>query len=341
MKILGPWKIAAALRAKLIALLLLPIFLATANGLLAHEIRPALLDITEQREGQFHVLWKVPVLANKALSIAPRFPSTMRLLGQPTVQHLPGARIERMRFQSDGSPLAGQSIAIDRLSENQIDVLVQVNLADGSNHSAILRPKSPSFEVPEKESYGGVAWSYLQMGAVHILSGVDHLLFVLALMLIVPNYWALFKTITAFTVAHSLNLGLATLGFLQVPSGPTEAVIALSILFLAVEVVHKRRGKASQTERHTWLVAFTFGLVHGLGFAGALNEVGLPDHAIPLALLMFNIGVECGQILFLSAVLAIMIVLHQLPFRFPQGSWRAMPYAIGSAAAFWTINRVV
>ncbi len=319
----------------------LPFLVTLATGALAHEIRPALLDITERREGQFHVLWKVPVLANKALSIAPRFPASLRLLGQPTVQHLPGARIERMRFQSDGSPLAGQTIAIDRLSENQIDVLVQVNLADGSNHSAILRPKSPSFEVPERESYGGVAWSYLQMGTTHILSGVDHLLFVLALMLIVPNYWALFKTITAFTVAHSLSLGLVTLGFLQVPSGPTEAVIALSILFLAVEVVHKHRGKVNLTERHTWLVAFTFGLVHGLGFAGALNQVGLPDHAIPLALLMFNIGVECGQILFLGAVLAIVAVLRRLPFQFPQGSWRAMPYAIGSAAAFWTIDRVV
>jgi hydrogenase/urease accessory protein HupE len=311
-----------------------------ATSALAHEIRPALLEITEQREGQFHVLWKVPVLANKALSIAPRFPASLSLLGQPTVQHLPGARIERMRFRSDGSPLAGQSIVIDRLSENQIDVLVQVNLADGSSHSAILRPKSPSFEVPEKESYGGVAWSYLQMGAVHILSGVDHLLFVLALMLIVPNYWALFKTITAFTVAHSLSLGLATLGFLQVPSGPTEAVIALSILFLAVEVVHKRRGKVSLTERHTWLVAFTFGLVHGLGFAGALSQVGLPDHAIPLALLMFNIGVECGQILFLSAVLVVVAALRWVPIAWPAGSWRLMPYSIGSAAAFWTMQRV-
>ena len=329
------------MRAILKVLWFLPILMTLAMSALAHEIRPALLDITEQREGQFHVLWKVPVLANKALSIAPRFPANMSLLGQPTVQHLPGARIERMRFRSDGSPLAGQSITIDRLSENQIDVLVQVNLADGSNHSAILRPKSPSFEVPERESYGGVAWSYLQMGTTHILSGVDHLLFVLALMLIVPNYWALFKTITAFTVAHSLSLGLAALGLLQVPSGPTEAVIALSILFLAVEVVHKRRGKVSLTERHTWLVAFTFGLVHGLGFAGALSQVGLPDHAIPLALLMFNIGVECGQILFLGAVLVIVAVLHRLPLRFPQGSWRAMPYAIGSAAAFWTIDRVV
>ncbi len=317
------------------------IFITLATGALAHEIRPALLEITEQKAGQFHVLWKLPVRAGKALSILPRFPPTMNLLGRPTVQHLPAARIERMRFRTDGSPLAGQAIAIDRLSENQIDVLVQIELADGGTHSAVLRPGSPSFEVPEKESHAAVAWSYLRMGTVHILGGYDHLLFVLAFMLIVSSNWALLKTVTAFTVAHSISLGLATLGFLQVPSGPTEAVIALSILFLAVEVVQERRGRASLTERRTWLVAFAFGLVHGLGFAGALSQVGLPEHAIPLALVMFNVGVECGQILFLGAVLAIAAVSYRLRVRFPQSSWRALPYAIGSAAAFSTIDRAV
>ncbi len=329
------------MRAILKVLWFLPILMTLATGALAHEIRPALLEITEQRAGQFHVLWKVPVLANKALSITPRFPANMSLLGQPTVQHLPGARIERMRFRSDGSPLAGQVIAIDRLSENQIDVLVQVKLADGSNHSAILRPKSPSFVVPEKESYGGVAWSYLQMGVTHILGGIDHLLFVLALMLIVPGYWRLFKTITAFTVAHSISLGLATLGFVHLPPGPTEAVIALSILFLAAEIVHSRQGKVGLMERAPWVVAFIFGLFHGLGFAGALSQLGLPEHAIPLALLMFNVGVEMGQILFLAGVLAVMAVLRWASIAWPAGSWRLMPYAIGSAAAFWTIERVV
>jgi hydrogenase/urease accessory protein HupE len=222
----------------------------------------------------------------------------------------------------------------------QIDVLVQIEFADGRHHSAILRPKSPSFEVPERESAGEVASSYWRMGTFHILTGIDHLLFVLALMLIVPGYWMLFKTITAFTVAHSISLGLAALGFVHVPPGPTEAVIALSILFLAVEVVHSRQGKFSLTERVPWIVAFIFGLFHGLGFAGALSEVGLPEHAIPLALFMFNVGVESGQILFLSAVLVIMAALRRFPIAWPAGSWRLMPYTIGSLAAFWTIQRV-
>ena len=333
------WKNTAARGAISAGVFLLSLFMTTAGGLYAHEIRPALLEITEKTEGRFHVLWKVPVRGNTALSITPRFPANMTLLGQPTVQHLPGAKIVRMRFRSDGGSLAGQSIAINRLSENQIDVLVQINLADGSNHSAILRPASPSFEIPEKESYGGVAWSYLQMGAIHILSGIDHLLFVLALMLIVPGYWMLFKTITAFTVAHSISLGLATLGFVHVPPGPTEAVIALSILFLAVEIVHSRQGKVGLTERGPWIVAFIFGLFHGLGFAGALSQLGLPEHAIPLALFMFNVGVELGQLLFLTGVLALMAVLRWAPIAWPAGSWRLMPYVIGSAAAFWTIER--
>ncbi|GAG47992.1 unnamed protein product, partial [marine sediment metagenome] len=222
----------------------------------------------------------------------------------------------------------------------QIDALLEIQLADGTTHSAILRPASPSFVIPAHETKGGVAWSYWRMGTAHILSGIDHLLFVLALMLIVPGYWMLFKTITAFTVAHSISLGLATLGFVHVPPGPTEAVIALSILFLAVEVVHKRQGKIGLTERAPWIVAFLFGLFHGLGFAGALTEVGLPEHAIPLALFMFNVGVESGQILFVGGALVVMMVLRRAPIAWPAGSWRLTPYTIGSLAAFWTIQRV-
>ncbi len=201
-------------------------------------------------------------------------------------------------------------------------------------------PASPSFVIPAHATKGEVAWSYWRMGTTHILSGFDHLAFVLALMLIVPGYWMLFKTITAFTVAHSISLGLAALGFVHVPPGPTEAVIALSILFLAVEVVHSRQGKAGLTERAPWIVAFIFGLFHGLGFAGALTEVGLPEHVIPLALFMFNVGVETGQILFVCGVLAVAAVLRRVPVAWPAGSWRLMPYTIGSLAAFWTIQRV-
>jgi hypothetical protein len=160
-------------------------------------------------------------------------------------------------------------------------------------------------------------------------------------MLIIPNFMMLLKTITAFTLAHSVSLALATLGVVNMPGPPTEAVIALSILFMAVEIVHKHQGRMTLTERKPWVIALAFGLVHGLGFAGALAEVGLPQQDIPLALLMFNLGVETGQILFVCFVLLVIALIKRLPVRWPQHSWRLMPYAIGGIAAFWTVERVI
>ncbi|MDP3937265.1 MAG: HupE/UreJ family protein, partial [Deltaproteobacteria bacterium] len=161
------------------------------------------------------------------------------------------------------------------------------------------------------------------------------------LLLIVSGFRKLLKTITAFTVAHSLTLGLATLGFVHVPPAPTEAVISLSILFLALEIVRMHAGEVTLTQRRPWLVAFAFGLFHGLGFAGALSQVGVPAHEVPLALLMFNVGVEAGQVLFLGAVVGVLAALRRVPVSMPQGSWRLMPYTIGGLATFWTIQRVV
>ena len=185
-----------------------------------------------------------------------------------------------------------------------------------------------------------VAGAYWKIGTIHILEGFDHLLFVLALILIIPNLWMLLKTITAFTLAHSISLALATIGVLNMPGAPTEAVIALSILFLAVEIVHSRDGKKTLTGQYPWVVALAFGLFHGLGFAGALAEVGLPQQEIPLALLMFNVGVETGQVLFVAVVVLVRAGIMRLPFAWPQGSWKLLPYAIGSIAAFWTVQRI-
>ena len=179
------------------------------------------------------------------------------------------------------------------------------------------------------------------MGTIHILEGVDHLLFVLALLLIVTGFGQLLKAVTAFTVAHSITLALATLGVVHVPAAPTEAIIALSILFLATEIVHKHNGQFSLTENYPWVIAFIFGLFHGLGFAGALSEIGVPQHEVPLALFMFNVGVEAGQLLFIAVVLSLIALLKRLPLTAPQGVWRLLPYSIGSVAAFWTIERVM
>jgi hypothetical protein len=306
----------------------------------ADEIRPALLDIKEQNTGLFAVTWKVPMRGDKVLAITPILPGNLELVGTPTLQNVPGALIEHATYKSNAGTLPGKMIEIEGLTEVQTDVLLLVQLQDGSQHSAILRPSAPQFEIPLEASKLQVAGDYWRLGTVHILEGADHLLFVLALLLIVVGFGELFKAVTAFTVAHSITLALATLDVIRVPSAPTEAIIALSILFLAAEIVHKHNGQIGITERWPWLIAFLFGLFHGLGFAGALSEIGVPQTEVPLALFMFNVGVETGQLLFIGVVLSLIAVLKKLPFTAPQGAWRLLPYSIGSVAAFWTIERV-
>jgi len=315
--------------------------LFTAMPVSADEIRPALLDIKEQNTGLFAITWKVPTRGDRVLAITPQLPNSLELVGSPTVQDVPGARIEYSTFKSNGKSLTGQSIVIEGLSAVQTDVLLLVQLQDGTQHSAILRPASPEFTIPLEASKLKVAGDYWRMGTIHILEGADHLLFVLALLLIVAGLGQLVKAVTAFTVAHSITLALATLGVVHVPAAPTEAIIALSILFLATEIVHKHNGQFSLTETYPWVIAFIFGLFHGLGFAGALSEIGVPQHEVPLALFMFNVGVETGQLLFIAVVLSLIAILIRLPLTAPQGAWRLFPYGIGSVAAFWTIERVV
>jgi len=306
----------------------------------ADEIRPALLDIKQQGTGLFTLTWKVPMRGDRVLAITPQLPATLELVGTPTLQKVPGAQIERATYKGDAESLTGQTIAIEGLAAVQTDVLLLIQFQDGTQHSAILRPASPSFTIPLEASKLSVAGDYWRLGTIHILEGVDHLLFVLALLLIVIGFKQLLAAVTSFTVAHSITLVLATLGVVHMPAAPTEAIIALSILFLATEIVHKHNGQFSLTEKYPWVVAFAFGLFHGLGFAGALSEIGVPQHEVPLALFMFNVGVETGQLLFIAVVLSLVAVLKKLPLTAPRGAWRLLPYSIGSVAAFWTIERV-
>ena len=307
----------------------------------ADEIRPALLDIKEQNTGLFAVTWKVPVRGNRVLAITPQLPDSLELVGSSSVQNSPGARIEYATYRNTTESLTGQTIAIEGLSALQTDVLLLIQLQDGTQHSAILRPASPEYTIPLEASKLEVAADYWRLGTIHILEGADHLLFVLALLLIVTGLGELVKAVTAFTVAHSITLALATLGMVHVPAAPTEAIIALSILFLATEIIHKHNGQISLTERYPWVIAFIFGLFHGLGFAGALSEIGVPQHEVPLALFTFNVGVETGQLLFVAVVLSLIAMLKRLPLTAPQGAWRLLPYSIGGVAAFWTIDRVM
>ena len=312
----------------------------SAQTVVADEFRPALLEITETEQGWYLVMWKVPLQNGRTLAISPVLPEHFKQMGPASTRIFQGSAIEESTWKVESGSLVGGTIKIEGLTSIPIDVIVQIDLADGSEHSAILRPASPSYIVPDRATKWMVAGSYWKIGTIHILEGYDHLLFVLAILLIVPNHWMLFKTITAFTVAHSTSLALVTLGVVTMPGAPTEAVIALSILFLAVEIVHSHEGRVTLTERYPWVVALAFGLVHGLGFAGALAEVGLPQQEIPIALLMFNVGVETGQLLFVGILLLLMAAHARLPVNWPQGGWKLMPYATGSIAAFWTVERV-
>jgi len=312
----------------------------TVTAAVADEFKPALLEITEPEPGWYAVTWKVPLQDGRPLKLMPRMPANIEQMGPASGRIVQGSKVEQSTWRAASGSLVGATIEIEGLTTLQIDVILQINLADGSEHSSILRPASPNYVVPERASKWAMAAEYWKIGTIHILEGWDHLLFVLALLLIVPSLWMLFKTITAFTISHSISLALATLGVVNMPGPPTEAVIALSILFLAVEIVHSRQGRVTLTERYPWVVALAFGLVHGLGFAGALAEVGLPNRDIPLALLMFNVGVETGQILFVAVVLLLMSLLRRLPLDWPRGAWRLAPYSIGSIAAFWTVQRV-
>lgn len=304
-----------------------------------HEVRPGYLQITETEPDEFDILWKVPQQAGKRLRIEPALPSTLKPV-TPVMQQLTGeALLQRWTARSDG-PLAGETIRIDGLEQTMTDALIRIQWLDGSVIVTRLTPTSTAYSIPTSPALGEVAWTYFVLGVEHILFGIDHLLFVLALLLIVDGSWKLIKTVTAFTIAHSITLALATLGLVHVPGPPVEAIIALSIVFVASEILKKQRGVAGLTERQPWIVAFSFGLLHGFGFAGALSEVGLPSGDIPMALLTFNVGVEVGQLIFVFAFLGVWRLVRFLPATWPSWTAKALPYTIGSVAAFWVIQRV-
>jgi hypothetical protein len=311
----------------------------TALAAQADIFRPAYLELREVGAGRYDVLWKVPALGDKRLAVQVAFPDGTTQLSPPQAVLSGGAFVERWRIEREGG-LVGQVLRIDGIAGGVTDVIVRIERADGTSQVARLLPESPTFTVKGPSGAGEVAWSYTVLGVEHILGGIDHLLFVLVLLLVVRGGRRIFLTITAFTLAHSLTLVSATMGWMRVPGPPVEAVIALSIVFVAAEVVHGLRGNPGLTARAPWLVAFTFGLLHGFGFAGALAEVGLPQTAIPLALLMFNVGVEVGQLIFVAAVLLLRAVFQKAVERPPAWVSYILPYAIGSVAMFWVFERI-
>ena len=318
------------------------VLLAGLPSASAHESRPAYLELKEIAPGQFSVIWRTPVLAGIRLPVALKLPDSMRNVEEPSVQELPDSLIERRSVNAGSNGLTGQRIEFPGLQLTITDVLVRVKAENGDT-TTLVRPSQPWVEMPAAP--GGsfdIAVAFVGHGIEHILGGYDHLLFVLALILIVRNTRALFWTITAFTLAHSITLALATLGFVHVPGPPVEAAIAFSIVLLASEIVRMRRGESSVTARWPWVIAFCFGLLHGFGFAGALSGIGLPHGDIPLALSAFNVGVELGQLAFIGAALSALAIARRLgiPTIVERYFARAAPYAIGAMAGFWFVGRV-
>jgi hydrogenase/urease accessory protein HupE len=320
------WRWFQVALAGLLAALMVPMPLARA-----HEVRPAYLQIDEVGPGRYQLLWRTPVLAGIRLPVVLRLPD-----------ELSDSIVERRVLDAGTQGLAGRRIEFVGLQATVTDVLVRVQMLDGTHSSTLVRPSQPWVDIATSQGLLAVAGAYLSHGVEHILFGFDHLLFVLGLILIVRSTRMLLLTVTGFTVAHSITLSLATLGVLHVPAPPVEACIALSILLLASEILRRQRGEPSLTATWPWAVAFSFGLLHGLGFASALIDIGLPQGDIPLALLTFNMGVEIGQLVFIGCVLGVLACAARinLPSVVERHALAVVTYAIGSVAAFWFIERL-
>ncbi len=329
-------------RGFLFALLAL-LFVPAAN---AHEVRPAWLQISEtQVAGTYDLVWKQPVLADRRLKIDPVLPVSCETKTVGPGEMTGAALIVRSRITCGGEGLEGQTISIAGLERTMVDVFVEIVSSGGDTHTLILKPQRASFVMGEgagsRTGSGTGFLSYFRLGVEHLLTGFDHIIFVIGLVLLVRMPMMLIKVVTSFTIAHSLTLGLSTWGLVSLSQGAVEAVIALSILFLAVELVRAGRAEDSLLLRYPWAITFVFGLLHGFGFAAALTEIGLPQGTAALALLLFNLGVEAGQLIIVALVLGGLFVIQRLPVAASGGLRQAPAYLIGTLAAFWFLERTL
>ena len=301
-------------------------------------MRPGYLEITQTGAETYDVRFKVPARGDMRLGLYVRVPDECGDTAPARTEHM-GAAIVESRAVSCPGGLARRQVSIDGLAGTFTDVVARVELADGGVQGARLTPDQPYFTVAAAPTWLDTARTYFLLGVEHILLGIDHLLFVLALLLLVRNTWMLVKVITAFTVAHSITLAVTALGWAQIPQAPVEAVIALSIMFVAAETIRQRRNQDDLASKAPWVIAFAFGLLHGLGFGGALKEIGLPQSDVPLALLTFNLGVEAGQLLFVLTVLGLKTVFDRILEVKRPWARTAVGYGIGSLAALWFVQR--
>jgi hypothetical protein len=304
----------------------------------AHEIRPAYLELTEISPGQFDLLWKQPMRQGMALKLTPILPDSCQQLTMQHAETTPDALTTRWRVDCGPESINGKEISIAGLSRTITNVLVRIQYKDGKLISELLAANRVSFVIFQKKQRA--PWEYLFLGIEHLLTGFDHILFVIGLMFLVKRPILIIKTITAFTIAHSITLGLSALDLVYLPQSSVEAVIALSILFLAFELTRKGPHK-SVTSRYPWLIAFVFGLLHGFGFAGALTDIGLPKSAVISALFLFNVGVELGQLLIVTGIMVAVFITKHINFQMPFYVARAPIYGMGVISAYWLIERIL
>ncbi|MHC1789629.1 HupE/UreJ family protein [Solidesulfovibrio sp.] len=314
------------------------LWLAVPTPSAAHETRPAVLDLRETSPGQYDVLWRTPLYEGQRLPFAVHFPEGVRQITAPLLLAWPDWHLESWRLAAPGG-LAGRRIAFSGHDASTAGVVVRLASLSGSASSAVVTPNRDSLILAGQGAAGAAFADAVLLGVRHIGYGIDHLLFILGLLCLTPARGMLVATVTAFTVAHSLSLAAAVLGFVEVPAGPVNAVVALSILFLGPEIVSRQRGRTSLTIRRPYLAAFGFGLLHGLGFAGGLAGLGLSREALATTLIGFNAGVEIGQLAFVCILLAVTASLRRLGIVRPGWLAYAPAYLVGSAGAYLTIAR--
>lgn len=317
---------------------LVMVALAAPRSAHAHALQPGYLEVTQISPGLFGVLWRLPIVGGGPMPIQAVLPETCE---QRRAMDLiaDGAGYTGRWTTHCTEGLGGGTVAVAGLERTRTDVLVRIDHGGGVVETHRLTPLETSAALSGRPTWQEVSGTYFLLGVDHILAGIDHLLFVLALTLLIGFRWRLLEAITAFTIAHSITLALAALGHLSLPPPPVEAMIALSIVFLATELAKGTRSNRLSA-RYPWVVAFPFGLIHGLGFAGALEEIGLPQTEVPPALLAFNLGVEAGQLLFVAVVVSIVAISSRMAGRGHAAMRLATSYAIGTVASYWLIERV-
>jgi hydrogenase/urease accessory protein HupE len=307
----------------------------------AHESQPGAVEIEQLGQDRYKVTWRAPIYYNQPHPARLVLPNEWETIGQPTQRRRASDIVFTRIISTSGESIDGKVIRFPGLEATITDVFIRVTRNDGSQMTTVARPTRPWAELRGERPWYATAREYLALGFHHILLGIDHLLFVLGLLLIVSSRMALLKTITSFTVAHSITLGIATLGLAHAPLPPLNAAIALSILFLGPEVVRARRGETSLMIRYPWLIAFGFGLLHGFGFASGLSTTGMPKAELPWALLWFNVGVETGQLLFVFLALGLAWSFRTLQVVWPRWVLWLPGYTVGGLGAYWTVKRAI